>query len=56
VKAHHGSLIDFIKRRMGIPKGCNRAIPRIRATQKLASCKGKSIVYEVLIEMALNWE
>jgi hypothetical protein len=37
-------------------KGCNRAIPRISATQKLVFFKGKSIAYEVCIEMALDWE
>jgi hypothetical protein len=36
--------------------GCNRAISRTWATQKLAFFKGKSIVYEVRIEMALDWE
>ena len=36
--------------------GCNRAIPRIWATQKLVFFKGKSIAYEVRIEMALDWE
>jgi len=36
--------------------GCNRAIPRIRATQSLVFCKDKSIDYEALIEMALDWE
>ncbi len=35
--------------------GCNRAIPRIWATQKLAFCNGKSIAYEILAEIALDW-
>ena len=39
-----------------VTKGCNRAIPRIWATQKLVFFKGKSIAYEVRIEMALDWE
>jgi hypothetical protein len=36
--------------------GCNRAIPRIWATQKMAIFKGKSIAYEAHIETALDWE
>jgi hypothetical protein len=36
--------------------GCNRAIPRIWVTQKLVFCKGKSIAYEVITEIALDWE
>ena len=40
----------------GSYRGCNRAIPRIWATQKLAFCKGKPIIYEVFSAMALDWE
>jgi hypothetical protein len=36
-------------------EGCNRAIPRIWAAQKLVFCKGKSIAYKVITEIALDW-
>jgi hypothetical protein len=56
IEAKIGKGEGSVESRLDSTKGCNRAIPRIWATQKMAIFKGESIAYEAHIETALDWE